>query len=354
MGGDDNDDEVPPVISLSTLESILDLETIEVAPRGGTTKGTHQLLDIFRGKNLREGRFTPRTFGGQFVGQSLVAATRTVAPEFVPHSLHSYFLLPGDAYAPYIYTVERLRDGKSFASRRVIARQKGQAVFHMSVSFQLREPGFTHQHEMPRDVPPPESVQSQEEIAARFKDDPRVPEVMRGYLHKRSMLPFPIDLRIIRTAGAAAPGWLAPLVGDTEASEPRGTAEPRQLAWIKAPPLGDDPNLHLCVAAYSSDFALLETSLLPHRKALPSPEIQAASLDHSMWFHHQFRADEWLLYEMMSPAASGGRGLSFGRLYNRDGLLVCTVAQEGLIRKIAGDVQIDRGFKAPSLRPSKL
>lgn len=188
-------EEVPPVISLSTLETILDLETIEVAPRtkGGGGAGDEQqqsstsssspgspnlqLLDIFRGKNLREGRFTPRTFGGQLVGQSLVAATRTVAPDLVPHSLHSYFLLPGDAYTPYIYTVERLRDGKSFAMRRVIARQKGQAVFHMSVSFQKRETGFTHQHPMPRDVPPPESVPSQEELAARYKDDPRVPEV---------------------------------------------------------------------------------------------------------------------------------------------------------------------------------
>ena len=202
---------------------------------------------------------------------------------------------------------------------------------------------------MPRDVPPPESVPSQEELAARYKDDPRVPEVMRGFLHKRLMLPFPIDLRIIRTKGAAAPGggewtgegveishaashsrdggggqggggasggegrsnnhdnggtsgrgsgsgdggggaaaaeeepWLAPLIGGSEATEPRAAAEPRQLAWIKAPPLGDDPTLHLCVAAYSSDFALLETTLLPHRKTIPSPEIQAASLDHSMW-----------------------------------------------------------------------
>lgn len=193
-------EEVPPVISLSTLESILDLETIEVAPRtrrrgaagdeqqqqsststssSSSSPGSSnlQLLDIFRGKNLREGRFTPRTFGGQLVGQSLVAATRTVAPDLVPHSLHSYFLLPGDTYTPYIYTVERLRDGRSFAMRRVIARQKGQAVFHMSVSFQTRESGFTHQHPMPRDVPPPESVPSQEELAARYKDDPRVPQV---------------------------------------------------------------------------------------------------------------------------------------------------------------------------------
>ena len=150
--GRDDPPEVPPEISLSTLEAILDLETIEVAPRakdGASTSaragdGSAQ-LDIFRGKNLREGRFTPRTFGGQLVGQSLVAASRTVDPHMVPHSLHSYFLLPGDAYVPYVYTVERLRDGRSFATRRVVARQKGQAVFHMSVSFQAREEGFTHQ-----------------------------------------------------------------------------------------------------------------------------------------------------------------------------------------------------------------
>lgn len=167
--------------------------------------------------------------------------------------------------------------------------------------------------------------------------------------------------------------WLAPLIGgdkDVTPPRPRAAAEPRQLAWIKAPPLGDDPNLHLCVAAYSSDFALLETTLLPHRKTIPSPEIQAASLDHSMWFHHAFRADEWLLYEMESPAAAGGRGLAIGRLYNRQGLLVCTVAQEGLIRRVAcagagaggggsgsagaGAGGGDRGVKVPPLRPSKL
>lgn len=359
--GRDDPPEVPPEISLSTLEAILDLETIEVAPRAKDGASTSARagdgsahLDIFRGKNLREGRFTPRTFGGQLVGQSLVAASRTVDPRMVPHSLHSYFLLPGDAYVPYVYTVERLRDGRSFATRRVVARQKGQAVFHMSVSFQAREEGFTHQSPMPCGVPPPESVPSQEELARRFKDDPRVPDAMRGYLRKRLMLPFPIDLRIIRASvggedegGDAQEPWLAPLIAGDSRSV-RAAAEAKQMAWIRAPKLGDDPTLHYCVAAYSSDFALLETSLLPHRQTIPSPQIQAASLDHSMWFHAPFRADEWLLYVMTSPAASGGRGLTFGRLYNRSGTLVCTVAQEGLIRKLNTGQGMKRGFQSRS------
>ncbi len=239
------------------------------------------------------------------------------------HCVDAYFLLPGDPRTPFLYVVQRLRDGRSFASRHVTAQQRGEVVFEMTCSFQTPESGFQHAAPMPADAPPPDSLPTQAERWSRYGGDPRVPPRLRRALAQRAAVPFPLDLRLVNPVDKVAP-------------EPRAA---RQLAWMRAPErLPDDPALHRCVAAYGSDFALLETALLPHAAALPGPHVShMASLDHSMWFHRPFRADEWLLFEMESPAACGGRGLAFGRLFDINGQLVASVAQEGLIRRTAGD-----------------
>ena len=250
-----------------------------------------------------------RVFGGQVLGQALTAAARTV-PDRLCHSLHAYFLRAGDPKTPIQYDVEASRDGGSFSARRVTAQQHGRAIFTMSASFQTPEKGLEHQTRMP-DVPAPEDLPSEREWqleAAQF-----LPEEARAWLLRAR----PIEIRAV---------------------EPRnrfvtGAAPARQVVWVRAVArLPDALPLHQAVLAYASDMTLLDTALLPHGINLTSRAIQAASLDHAIWFHHEFRADEWLLYVQDSPSASGGRGFARGEIFSRDGILIASVAQEGLIR----------------------
>ncbi len=282
--------------AVDNLLAILDLEQLE--------------HNLFRGRSPQNG--WQRVYGGQVVGQALVAADRTVeAKERFAHSLHAYFLLPGDPKAPIIYEVDRIRDGGSFTTRRVVAIQHGQAMFTMAASFHKPEPGFDHQIAMP-DVPPPEELPSEEELKARLL--PNLPEPMRKYWEFER----PIELR---------PTDLSRFLSAEK-------AEPRQHIWIKASgPLPDEPRLHQCVLAYASDFSLLDTALVAHGRLMFDPRIMMASLDHAVWFHRPFRADEWLLYMQDSPSSQGARGFCRGSIFSRDGVLVASVAQEGLIRE---------------------
>jgi acyl-CoA thioesterase-2 len=281
--------------ALDRLVELLDLEELEV--------------NIFRGRSPQEDR--QRVFGGQVAGQALVAAGRTVERGDV-HSLHAYFLRPGDPTIPILYEVDRIRDGRSFTTRRVVAIQHGRAIFHLSASFQKREKGLEHQVAMP-DAPDPESLPGFEERNRTLSE--RAPEAAEGWLERER----PIDVRYVDPIDVFAP-------------EKR---PPRQLVWIKADGrLPDETLLHQCVVAYASDMTLIDTALLPHAISWPDPRLISASLDHAMWFHRSFRADEWLLYAQESSSASGARGFSIGRLYGRDGALVASVAQEGLIRLV--------------------
>jgi acyl-CoA thioesterase II len=286
--------------ALDQLVSILDLEELD--------------LNIYRGRTPKEDRI--RVFGGQVAGQALVAAGRTV-DEGVCHSLHSYFLRPGDPSIPILYQVDRIRDGKSFTTRRVVAIQRGQAIFNLSASFQRpEEGGIEHQMPMPA-VPPPELLPTfQERTQPILATAP--PELKRWLQRER-----PIDIRYATDTDPLRP-------------EPR---EPRQQVWIRAVGrLPDDAPLllHQCVVAYASDMTLIDTVTLPHAIAWFDGRYQMASLDHAMWFHRPLRADEWLLYDQESPFSGGSRGFTTGRLYTRDGRLVVSVAQEGLIRKRGG------------------
>jgi acyl-CoA thioesterase-2 len=245
----------------------------------------------------------PRVFGGQVAGQALVAAGRTVEGRPV-HSLHAYFLRPGDPSIPIVYDVDRIRDGKSFSTRRVVAIQHGEAIFNLQASFHVDETGFDHQVPMP-EAPDPETLPSAAELA------PPAP----GRLWARQ----PIDIRYVD-----GPPW-------DRAISPTG----RQLVWIRADgTLPDDPVLHTCVVAYASDYTLLGAALVPHGRSYFHDDLMMASLDHAMWFHRPFRADEWLLYSQASPAASSGRGLAMGGIFRRDGALAVSVVQEGLIRPV--------------------
>lgn len=263
--------------------------------------------NLFRGRSPQTGWF--RVFGGQVIAQALMAACQTVQGR-LPHSLHAYFILGGDPAAPIIYDVDRIRDGKSFTTRRVVAIQHGQAIFSLAVSFHNDEPGYAHHAPMP-DVPPPEDVPEPRDVVATLGD--KVPEALRRYLERDRA----IDLRPVdysRYTGGAK-------------------SDNAFHVWIKARgPLPQDEVFHRCVLAYASDMTLLDAALVPHRTTLFQDSIQAASLDHALWFHKPVRADEWLLYTQHSPFAGGGRGLSIGGLYTRDGILVASVAQEGLIR----------------------
>ncbi len=276
-----------------------------------TTLDLEQLEhNLFRGRSPQNG--WQRVFGGQVVGQALVAADRTVEmEERVTHSLHAYFLRPGDPKVPIIYEVDRIRDGGSFTTRRVVAIQHGHPIFSMSASFHKDEPGFDHQIAMP-DVPAPESLPSEEELKARLL--PNLPEVMRTYWERDR----PIELRPV----------------DISRFFSTDKAEPRQYIWIKANGvLPDHFRLHQCVLAYASDFSLLDTALIVHGRVLFDPRLMLASLDHAVWFHRPFRADEWLLYAQDSPSAQAARGFCRGSIFSRDGRLVASVAQEGLIRE---------------------
>lgn len=284
-----------PPNALAGLLAILDLERLEE--------------NLFRGQSPADG--WQRVFGGQVLAQALVAAGRTVSEPRPSHSLHGYFLLAGDPTRPIIYDVERTRDGGSFTTRRVKAIQHGSIIFTMSVSFHKDESSYEHAAPMPA-VPPPESLPSAVDLIGRMLD--RLPENMRSYWRRER----PIDLRPV----------------DVKRYLSRDPAEPAQQIWLRANgALPDTPELHRSVLAYASDFTLLDTALIAHGKLLFDTDIQLASLDHAMWFHRPFHADEWLLYSQDSPSAHRGRGFCRGSIYSRDGQFVASVAQEGLIRK---------------------
>lgn len=276
------------------LLRLLDLEPLEV--------------NIYRGQNRDIG--TGRVFGGQVFAQALVAARRTVEGAREAHSVHGYFILPGDLKAPIVYFVDRLRDGTSFTTRRVTAIQHGRAIFNLSVSFHIDESGVEHQEPMPS-VPPADSLVTELELIRAIES--RIPPSRRTVLTQER----PIDFRPV-----------VPL----DPFDPKPRTAVRHV-WFKAyGELPDDVMLHQAVLAYASDHGLLGTALLPHGLSLWSPGMQLASLDHSLWMHRPFRVDEWLLYAMDSPVAAGARGFVRGSIYSREGALVASVAQEGLMR----------------------
>jgi acyl-CoA thioesterase-2 len=268
--------------------------------------------NLFRGDSQDPGWGT--VFGGQALGQALAAAIETVVPERRVHSLNAYFLRPGDVARPIVYAVERIRDGRSFTTRRVVANQGGDAIFAMSCSFQTDEPGLEHQSAMPPS-PAPETLPTEAERLAPLLAG--APEAIRAKL----LAERPFD---IRTAD--------PIDANPFAPAPR---EPRRLMWIRAvDALPDDPRLHACLLAYVSDYQFMTTALAPHGVSWISPTIQLASIDHVMWFHRPFRCDDWLLHAMESPTAQAARGLARGTVFTRDGRLVASTAQEGLMRRL--------------------
>lgn len=264
--------------------------------------------NLFRGRSQDLG--FRQLFGGQVLGQSLSAASQTVEPDRHVHSLHGYFLRPGDAGLPVVYLVDRVRDGGSFSTRRVTAVQKGKPIFTCSASFQYDEEGFEHQRSMP-DIVGPENLPSELELLTQRAH--LIPEAMRD----KFLCPKPIQFRPV-----TAEDPYNPTPGD-----------PVKYVWFRADgTLRDVPALHKYMLAYASDFNLLTTSLLPHGKTVWQRDMQVASLDHSLWFHNELRADDWLLYAMDSPWAGNSRGFSRGSVFNRAGQLVASVSQEGLIR----------------------
>jgi acyl-CoA thioesterase-2 len=267
-------------------------------------------LNLFRGHSPQT-RWQ-RVFGGQVIGQALVAACRTVedVTSRPPHSLHAYFLLGGDPKVPIIYEVDRIRDGKSFTTRNVKAIQHGHAIFSMSVSFHVHEEGLSHQFKMP-DVPMPDALPDEAELKERIW--PKMPEPVRRYYERER----PIELR---------PVEYSRYLGETNET---GCFH----VWIRATGrLPDEPAIHQCVLAYASDMMLLDAAMIPHGLSVFSENIMAASLDHALWFHRPFRADEWLLYAQDSPNLSDSRGFSRGLIFRSDGTLIASVAQEGLLR----------------------
>ncbi|MDI6028198.1 acyl-CoA thioesterase II [Corticibacterium sp. UT-5YL-CI-8] len=276
------------------------------------------LLDILNLEQLEHNLFRGRSpvvewqrvFGGQTIAQSLVAAQRTVAPNRFVHSLHGYFMRPGDIHVPIIYEVDRIRDGASFTTRRVVAIQHGKAIFSLEASFQIDEPGLEHQMPMPLDIPPPESLDSHRHL---LETAPHIPDVIRLFWARER----PLELRPV----------------NVEHYSSRDKLPPQQKVWIRL--TGSVPNdraLSSVILAYLSDMTLLDTSTFAHGRAIFDRDIQAASLDHSMWFHRETALDDWLLYTQDSPSTSGARGFTRGSLYRRDGVLIASVAQEGLIR----------------------
>jgi acyl-CoA thioesterase-2 len=252
-----------------------------------------------------------RVFGGQVASQALVAAGRTVEPARAVHSLHGYFVRPGDPTEPIRYAVENIRDGRSFSVRRCVAQQHGKTIFFMSASFHRLEEGLDHHASPPRDVPPPEELPTMGDRLARF------PERYEIW----STIPRPIDVRYV-----GEPGWVRP--GERP-------AEPRQRVWMRIDgKLPDDPLLHACLLAYASDLTLLDSVLSVHGEVWGPGGVIGASLDHALWFHRPFRADEWFLYDCWSPSASGARGLATGRMITRDGRHIASAVQEGLLRRV--------------------
>lgn len=266
--------------------------------------------NLFRGQSQDLGWGS--VFGGQVLGQALSAAVQTVPHERHVHSLHAFFLRSGDVTKPIVYDVDRIRDGGSFTTRRVVAIQNGKAIFNLAASFQIDEPGFEHQDEMPA-APPPESQPTEQERARRYAE--KLPKGLR----ERATAGRPFELRPVGTED------------DPFTPSPKA---PHRMVWLKAAgKLPDDPALHRYLLAYASDHSLITTALMPHGVTWLTPGMQVASLDHVMWFHQPFRVDEWLLYVLDSPAAHGGRGLARGRVFTQDGRLVASVMQEGLIRR---------------------
>jgi acyl-CoA thioesterase II len=279
---------------LDRLIKLLDLERIEE--------------NIFRGDSPRSA--TVRVFGGQVAGQALVAAGRTVPAERKVHSLHSYFIRPGDPTVPIVYEVDRIRDGRSFTTRRVVAVQHGKAIFSLSASFQILETGLDHAEPMP-EVPDPETLPTRLESLGELAEK----------LGRMATAPRPIDIRYV-----TEPPWL---------SRDRGSRDARSRVWMRADGrLPDDELLHVCVLTYASDMTLLDAVLARHGVYWGFDNVVGASLDHALWFHRPFRADEWFLYDCISPSASGARGLATGRFFSRDGQLLATVVQEGLLRVV--------------------
>ena len=277
--------------AVDDLIALLDLEQIEV--------------NIFRGGSPAVKR--QRVFGGQVAGQALVAASRTIDVAFAVHSLHAYFLRPGDPTIPILYEVDRIRDGASFLTRRVVAIQHGKPIFHLQASFHVHEESFEHQFSMPAGIAPPETLPDFKTRWAPFS------ELLGDDYHRDR----PIDTRNCT--------W--------EPAQRREQLPPEQRIWMRADgTLPDDPVLHACVVTYASDMTVLDTATLPHALGAVEEQLFMASLDHAMWFHRPFRADEWLLYDQDSPTAHGGRGISRGLMYTPDGALAVSVVQEGLLR----------------------
>ncbi|WP_411752445.1 acyl-CoA thioesterase II [Serratia sp. (in: enterobacteria)] len=283
------------------------------------SQALHNLLELLDLEKIEEGLFRGQSedlglrqvFGGQVVGQALYAAKQTVPAERIVHSFHSYFLRPGDSSKPIVYDVETLRDGNSFSARRVSAIQNGKPIFYMTASFQSPEQGFEHQNTMP-DVPPPEGLMSESEIAHKLAH--MLPEKVRD----KFIGPKPIEMRPVK--------FHNPLQGSVE--------EPYRHVWFRANgTMPDDLRIHQYLLGYASDFHFLLTALQPHGVGFLEPGMQVATIDHSMWFHRPFRMDDWLLYAVESTSASGARGFVRGQFYTRDGVLVATTVQEGVIRK---------------------
>lgn len=284
--------------SAAELVDLLDLEDIDG--------------NLFRGR--QPDTTLQRVFGGQVAAQALIAGARTVDGLQV-HSMHSYFLRPGDTAVPIVYDVEKVRDGRSFATRRVVARQHGRPIYVLSANFQLPEDGLEHQDVMPQ-VPPPEQGYTLPQLAG-LRDSSREAETMKHWAEEWAAL----DVRYLGNT----------LMGGIPED---GTRPARAMAWVRVDGrLSDDPLEHLATFTYASDMTLIGTALVPYDLRTGSPGMQVASLDHTIWYHRPFRADEWWLYEHHSPSASGGRGLVLARVWTQGGELVATVAQEGLIRK---------------------
>lgn len=288
---------------IASVEQILQLESLEV--------------DLYRAVTLPSYPELGHVFGGQLLGQALAAASKSVDPSLLVHSLHSYFLRTGDSNVPLIYQVHRIRDGHSFATRQITAVQQGHTIFFMMASFQRAEEGFTHQEPMPP-APEPEKIITFEELQESYLTDPRIPVEYRNRLLKRKVVPGPMDVRLCNPEDKVQPSAM----------------EPREKLWFRArEKLSEDQALQRCVAAYASDYRFLQIALRPHR-GTAGYQTRSLSLDHVMWFHKPFRADEWLLYVMESPQANNARGLVLGKMFTRNGELVVSTAQEGVIRKL--------------------